>query len=173
MTDRSTPTLAPIPARLPDAVPFTAPETLERRRGARFAARLGANENGFGPSPRAVAAMQAAAAEVWKYGDPTSLDLRSAIAAQAGVSPEHVVVGEGIDALLGLAVRLMVGDGDRVVTSAGGYPTFDYHVTGFGGHLLQVPYAGDRQNPAALVAMAAQSGARMIYLCNPDNPMGG
>ena len=42
---------------LPATVPFVGPETQERARGAGFEARLGANENGFGPSPRAIAAM--------------------------------------------------------------------------------------------------------------------
>lgn len=167
------PPLAPIPAGLPDSVPFVGPETLERQRGAPFDARLGANENGFGPSPAAIRAMQDAASEVWKYGDPTNHDLRAALAAQNGVTPAHVVVGEGIDGLLGLAVRLMIGPGDRVVTSDGGYPTFDFHVTGFGGVLDRVPYRDDMQDPAALMARAATTGARMIYLCNPDNPMGG
>ena len=55
--------LTPLAARLPSTVPFTGPETLERRRGAPFVARLGANENGFGPSPRAIAAMAKAAAD--------------------------------------------------------------------------------------------------------------
>ncbi|MBB1491510.1 MULTISPECIES: pyridoxal phosphate-dependent aminotransferase [unclassified Paracoccus (in: a-proteobacteria)] len=167
------PTLAPLPASLPDAVPFVGPETLERRRGVPFRARLGANENGFGPSPLAIEAMRKAAAEVWKYGDPTNHDLKAALAAHCGVAPENIVVGEGIDGLLGLAVRLMVAPGDRVVTSAGGYPTFDFHVAGFGGELVRVPYRADKQDPAALVAQAAGTGARMVYLCNPDNPMGG
>ena len=168
-----TPTLAPLPASLPDAVPFVGPETLERQRGATFRARLGANENGFGPSPQAIEAMRKAAAEVWKYGDPTNHDLKAALAAHCGCAPGNIVVGEGIDGLLGLAVRLMIAPGDCVVTSAGGYPTFDFHVTGFGGELVRVPYRDDRQDPAALVAKAAQTGARMVYLCNPDNPMGG
>lgn len=168
-----TPTLAPLPASLPDAVPFVGPETLERQRGAPFRARLGANENGFGPSPRAVEAMRQAAAEAWKYGDPTSHDLKAALAAHCGCEPGNIVVGEGIDGLLGLAVRLMVAPGDRVVTSAGGYPTFDFHVTGFGGDLVRVPYRDDRQDASVLVAKAAETGARMVYLCNPDNPMGG
>lgn len=168
-----TPTLAPLPASLPDAVPFVGPETLERQRGAPFRARLGANENGFGPSPLAVEAMRQAAAEVWKYGDPTNHDLKAALSAHCDCKPENIVVGEGIDGLLGLAVRLMIAPGDRVVTSAGGYPTFDFHVTGFGGELVRVPYRDDRQDPAALVARATETGARMVYLCNPDNPMGG
>lgn len=167
------PPLAPIPAGLPDSVPFVGPETLERQRGAPFRARLGANENGFGPSPAAIRAMQDAAAEVWKYGDPTNHDLRAALATHNGVTPAHVAVGEGIDGLLGLAVRLMIGPGDRVVTSDGGYPTFDFHVAGFGGVLDRVPYRDDMQDPEALIARAATTGARMVYLCNPDNPMGG
>lgn len=166
------PVFAPLPAALPATVPFIGPETLERQRGAPFAARLGANENGFGPSPRAIAAMAKAASEVWKYGDSTNHDLRQALAAHLGVTPADVMIGEGIDGLLGLAVRLMVAPGDAVVTSDGAYPTFNYHVAGFGGVLHKVPYQHDAENPAALAAKARQVGARLTYLANPDNPMG-
>lgn len=163
---------APIPEALPASVPFTGPETLERQRGAPFLARLGANENGFGPSPRAIAAMAGAVAETWKYGDPDSYDLRMALAHHHGVSPGHIMVGEGIDALLGLLVRLTVAEHDTVVTSEGAYPTFNYHVAGFGGRLRKVPYLNDAEDPDALVEAAAETGARLIYLANPDNPMG-
>lgn len=163
---------APLPESLPPTVPFTGPETLERRRGAPFVARLGANENGFGPSPRAVEAMARAAADVWKYGDPDSHELRHALAAHHGVSPDQILIGEGIDGLLGLLVRLMVAPGEVVVTSDGAYPTFNYHVAGFGGVLSKVPYRDDREDPTALLARAAELQARLIYLANPDNPMG-
>ncbi|MDO5622134.1 MAG: pyridoxal phosphate-dependent aminotransferase [Paracoccus sp. (in: a-proteobacteria)] len=166
------PDFAPIPSGLPATVPFTGPETLERRRGAPFRARLGANELGFGPSPRAVAAMAQAAAEVWKYGDPDNHDLRHALAAHHRVTPESVMVGEGIDGLLGLLVRLMIAPGDAVVTSDGAYPTFNYHVAGFGGVLHKVPYRDDHEDPQALAERARQVGARLTYLANPDNPMG-
>jgi histidinol-phosphate aminotransferase len=53
------PRFTPLAAALPATVPFVGPEAQERARGAAFAARLGANENAFGPSPAAVAAMQA------------------------------------------------------------------------------------------------------------------
>lgn len=166
------PDFAPLPASLPATVPFTGPETLQRRRGQPFVARLGANENGFGPSPAALAAMQQAATQVWKYADPDSYDLRHALAAHYGIAPESVLVGEGIDGLLGLLVRLMVAPGDAVVTSAGAYPTFNYHVAGFGGVLHKVPYNHDAEDPEALTAKAAQVGARLVYIANPDNPMG-
>ncbi|MBU3030809.1 pyridoxal phosphate-dependent aminotransferase [Paracoccus marinaquae] len=166
------PRFAPIPAGLPATVPFIGPETLQRRRGRPFAARLGANENGFGPSPRAVAAMRAAIAGIWQYGDSTSFDLLQALSAHLSVPAGALVVGEGIDGLLGLLVRLMVAPGDAVVTSEGAYPTFNYHVAGFGGVLHKVPYRDDAEDPAALIARAHEVGARLLYLANPDNPMG-
>jgi histidinol-phosphate aminotransferase len=166
------PRLTPLAQTLPSTVPFVGPEAQERARGRPFAARIGANESVFGPSPRAIAAMEAAAAGVWMYGDPESHDLRAALAAHHGIPPEAIMVGEGIDGLLGYLVRLFAGPGDTVVTSDGAYPTFNYHVAGFGGVLHKVPYAGDHEDPQALVAAAGKLGARLIYLANPDNPMG-
>lgn len=164
--------LTPLAATLPAIVPFVGPEAQERALGRRFAARLGANENVFGPSPKAVAVMQQAAAEIWMYGDPESHDLRHALAQAHGVGAANVMVGEGIDGLLGYLVRLMVGPGDAVVTSDGAYPTFNYHVAGFGGVLHKVPYRDDHEDPAALFAKAAEVGAKLVYLANPDNPVG-
>jgi histidinol-phosphate aminotransferase len=119
-----------------------------------------------------VEALRAAAPEAWMYGDAESWALREALAAHHGVPMESVIVGEGIDGLLGYLVRLLVAPGEAVVTSAGAYPTFAYHVAGYGGALHAVPYRGDHENPEALVARAAETGARLIYLANPDNPMG-
>ncbi|NOD92962.1 pyridoxal phosphate-dependent aminotransferase [Ruegeria sp. HKCCD4884] len=166
------PRYTPLAQSLPATVPFVGPETQERQRGAPFAARLGANESVFGPSPQAIEAMAQAASEIWMYGDPENHDLRSALADHHGVMPENIVVGEGIDGLLGYLVRLIIGPGDAVVTSDGAYPTFNYHVAGFGGDLHKVPYTGDQEDPGALFAKATEVGARLVYLANPDNPMG-
>lgn len=158
---------------LPSSVPFVGPEAQERARGSAFVARIGANENVFGPSPEAIAAMCAAAPQAWMYGDPESHDLRQALAAFHRVGAENIMVGEGIDALLGYLVRLLIEPGDRVVTSAGAYPTFNYHVAGYGGELVSLPYnANDAEDPQALVRRAHEVDAKLIYLANPDNPMG-
>lgn len=166
------PRYTPLVQSLPATVPFVGPETQERARGSAFAARLGANENIFGPSPKAIAAMAQSAAEIWKYGDAENHDLRHALAARHRVAVENIVVGEGIDGLLGYLVRLLVGPGDTVVTSAGAYPTFNYHVAGFGGVLHMVPYRDDHEDITALFARAAEVDAKIVYLANPDNPMG-
>ena len=168
----SDPRLTKLAQSLPDTVPFVGPEAQERARGRAFAARIGANESVFGPSPRAIAAMEAAAAEAWMYGDPESFELRSALATHHGVGSDNVVVGEGIDGLLGYLVRLFVAPGEAVVTSLGAYPTFNYHVAGYGGVLHRVPYRDDHEDPEALMGKAAEVRAKLVYLANPDNPMG-
>ncbi len=167
-----TPRFTALVESLPATVPFVGPEVHERTHGRVFEARLGANENAFGPSPKAVAKMQAAAGDLWKYGDSTSHDLRRELAQRLSTAPDQVVVGEGIDGLLGYLVRLVVAPGDAVVTSEGAYPTFNYHVAGFGGILHKVPYVGNHEDPAALFARAREVDAKLVYLANPDNPMG-
>ncbi|HAD37710.1 MAG TPA: pyridoxal phosphate-dependent aminotransferase, partial [Gammaproteobacteria bacterium] len=157
---------------LPATVPFVGPETQERARGGPFDARIGANESVFGPSPGVVAAIAEAASSAWMYGDPENHVLCQAIAAQHGVEPGNIMVGEGIDALLGYVVRMFVEPGDSVVTSQGAYPTFNYHVVGYDGQLVTVPYRDDREDVDALLAAAAECQAKLIYLANPDNPMG-
>lgn len=156
---------------LSSVVPFVGPETQERARGRKFRARIGANESVFGSSRRAVEAMQHAATEVWKYADPENHDLKQALAAFHGVGPQNIVVGEGIDGLLGYTVRLCVDPGVAVATSLGAYPTFNFHVTGYGGRLVLAPYRDDHEDPAALIELAKREAARLIFFANPDNPM--
>jgi histidinol-phosphate aminotransferase len=158
--------------KLPSTVPFVGPETQERNRGRPFRARIGANESVFGPSPKAVAAMERAAAEAWKYCDPENYDLKQALAAHHGIAPENIVVGEGIDGLFGYAVRLFVEPGVTVATSLGAYPTFNFHVHGYGGRLVTTPYVDDREDPQSLLNLARRENARLIFFANPDNPMG-
>ncbi|AKS45393.1 histidinol-phosphate aminotransferase [Octadecabacter temperatus] len=166
------PRLTPLAASLPSTVPFIGPEAQERAKGTPFKARLGANESVFGPSPSTIRAMRQAAKDVWMYGDPESHDLRMALAVHHVVNPDEIVVGAGIDGLLDSLVRLTVTDGTPVVTSAGAYPTFNYHVTGYGGTIHTVNYTADFEDPDHLIAKAREVGAKLIYLSNPDNPMG-
>lgn len=163
-------------AGLPATVPFVAPEALERASGRRFILRLGANESTFGPSPRAAEAMRAAVATVSNYGDPQSYELRAALAHHHSVAIENLVVGSGIDDLLGLVVRTYLDTGETAVTSLGAYPTFNYHVVGYGGTLERIRYydgRGDLRNDLQALADATnRTHARLVYLANPDNPTG-
>jgi histidinol-phosphate aminotransferase len=157
---------------LPATVPFVGPEAQERARGRPFRARIGANESVFGPSPAAIEAMRRAAPDQWMYCDPNVHRLRQALARHHALPPEAIVIGEGIDGLFGYTVRLFVEPGDKVVTSLGAYPTFNYHVAGYGGQLVTVPYRDDAEDPEALARAAREHRPKLVFLANPDNPMG-
>lgn len=157
---------------LPSTAPFVGPEALERASGKPFRLRLGANESAFGPSPLTKAAMREAVECIAHYADPEAYETRSAIAAHMSVSVEHVVIDIGIDGLLGLATRLFMEPCDHVVASLGSYPTFAYHVSGFGGVFERPPYVDDRNDLDALAEAARRTHARLVYLANPDNPTG-
>lgn len=116
--------------------------------------------------------MREAAAENWKYSDPENFELRSAIAAHHGVAIENVVVGEGIDGLLGLTCTMFLMPGDHVVTTDGAYPTFNFHVRAHGGRLDLIPMRDMREDVPRLVEAAKATSARLLYVSNPNNPMG-
>jgi histidinol-phosphate aminotransferase len=168
MQPRYTSVVAP----LPSTVPFVGPEAQERVRGVVFRARIGANESVFGPSPKAIAAMRQAASDCWMYCDPENHDLKAALAQELGLSPANIVVGEGVDSLFGYTVRLFTEPGDTVVSSLGAYPTFNFHVAGYGGRLVTVPYVGDREDPASLIEAVRRERPKLVFFANPDNPMG-
>jgi histidinol-phosphate aminotransferase len=162
----------PLVSALPSTVPFVGPEAIERQRGLKVEARIGANENGFGPAPSVLAAMREQAGDIWKYNDPENFDLRAALAAHLGVTATNIAVGGGVDELLGQIARMVIEPGMPVVTSLGGYPTFNFHVAGFGGRLVTVPYANDREDLSGLLDEVKRENAPLVYFANPDNPMG-
>ena len=166
------PPFAPLIEALPRLVPFIGPEAMERERGRPFLARLGANESIFGPSPKAIAAMQDAVGENWKYADPENFELRAAIASFHKVAMENVVVGEGIDGLLGLTCQLFLKPGEGVVSTEGAYPTFNFHVRAHGGVLHLLPMKDFKEDLPRLIETAKAKAARIIYVSNPNSPMG-
>ena len=157
---------------LPENTPFVGPETQERELGYSFAARLGANESIFGPSKAALRVMRHETRSIWKYGDPENYELKKEIALKHNISTDNIVVGEGIDGLLGYLTRLLISPGENVVTTDGAYPTFNYHVSSTGGRLHLVQFQDNRENLEGLLAATKKNKAKIVYCSNPNNPMG-
>src|SRR6185437_6172347 len=158
---------APHIEAIPVVTPFIGPEQLMREGGHSSLLRLGANESAFGPSPKAVEAMARELPRISWYGDPESYDLRSALAVRHGCGIENICVGSGIDDLMGLAVRAFIAPGGVALATRGTYPTFSYHVTGFGGTLETVQYRADGVvDVDALIARAKQLRPAIVYIAN-------
>jgi histidinol-phosphate aminotransferase len=167
------PQATPQIARVPAVTPFVAPEELARRVGRSSLLRLGANESAFGPSPKAIAAMREAIALTSWYGDPESVELRTALAARHGCALDNIVIGSGIDDLMSLIVRTFCAPGDVALQTTGTYATWAYHVAAYGARLATADPTPDAAiDVSALIAAARQCAPKLVYVANPDNPSG-
>jgi len=160
---------------MPATTPFVGPEALARRIGISDLSllRLGANESTFGASPHVAEALASEIPRISLYGDPEVYLLREALASSLGCSKDELVVASGIDDLLGLFIRAYVGEGGLAVATSGTYPTFFYHIAGYGARCETVEYDGTRPNLDTLAERAIARKPALVYLANPDNPGGG
>ncbi|MFN8544017.1 MAG: histidinol-phosphate transaminase [Candidatus Binatia bacterium] len=131
--------------------------------------KLNTNENPYPPSPRVLAALREAVGEsVRLYPDPEARAVRARAAALYGVTPDHVMVGNGSDELLALLLRATIDPGDRVAFPIPTYSLYETLVAVQGGTLHTVPFPEDFALPPALAAAQA----RLTFLCNPNSPSG-
>ncbi|GAB4430775.1 MAG: histidinol-phosphate transaminase [Chloroflexi bacterium OHK40] len=133
--------------------------------------KLSSNENPLGPSPRAVAAIQAAAAEAHRYPDAASTALRAALAARAGLSSEHVTCSNGSDELILLLCLAFLNIGDEVVMAEGTFISYLLRTLELGARPVRVPLR-DHAHDLPAMAAALTPRTRLVFVCNPNNPTG-
>lgn len=128
------------------------------------------NENPYGPSPRAIEAMAEAASKGCYYADEATDRLRSMIAERFGVTPAHVVIGNGSTEVLS-AAALEWGRAGPIVCPELFFADPLQVAERHGARLVHVPLRADMGlDLDAMAAAAAANKASMVYLCNPNNP---
>jgi histidinol-phosphate aminotransferase len=142
-----------------------------KAEGARRVIRLASNESALGPSPRAMEAYRAQAAEMFRYPDGGSVALRQAIARRYGLDAARIVCGTGSDELISLLARAYAGPGDEVIYSRHGFLMYPIAAQSAGATPVAVP---ENQLTADVDGMLALVTARtrLVYLANPNNPTG-
>jgi len=133
--------------------------------------KMASNENPFGPSPKAMQAMQAVLAESNFYPDNDAIELRQKLAEKHGVQPEQIVPTAGSTALLGIVARTLLSPGLNAVTSERSFIVYPIATQAAGGRLIKVPMRGDGFDLNAIAAALDQH-TRIIYVSNPNNPTG-
>ena len=150
-------------------------DAVRQRFGLDTIARLGSNENPFGPSPAVAAALSAMADAIGQYPDANSTALRAAIAARTGVEPADIVVGNGSENLLELLCLAFLSPGDRVVTLLPSFGLHEIFPRMMGAQVDMVPVTDSMEFDIDAWCAALGGGARpprMAILSNPSNPVG-
>ena len=150
-------------------------DAVRQRYGVDTIARLGSNENPFGPSPAVGAALRDMADAIGQYPDANSTALRAAIAARTGVEPADIVVGNGSENLLELLCLAFLSPGDLVVTLLPSFGLHEIFPRMMGAQVDMVPVTDAMEFDVDAWCAALGGGARpprMAILSNPSNPVG-
>jgi histidinol-phosphate aminotransferase len=157
-----------ITSRLPASIPTVA----SARITPPGLVQLSLNENAFGPSPRALAAMQEHLGEVGRYPFALAPALVRTLAEKEGVTPEHILLGAGSGELLE-AVGMHLGrEGGEVVSAVPGYFQLVGAMQRVGARSTAVPLNGRLEHDLDAMAAAVGPETRCVYVCNPNNPTG-
>ena len=146
-------------------------EEVKREFGLKSVIKLASNENPFGPSPKVLKAIQAAAKDVNRYPDGACYELRQMIARRLKVAPEQLVFGCGSDEVIIMALRAFINEGDEVVMAKPSFLVYSIGATSVGAKLVQVPLKGLRYDLAAM-KRAVTPRTKIVFIGNPDNPSG-
>jgi histidinol-phosphate aminotransferase len=149
-----------------------------RKRFGKVLAELGSNENPLGPSLQALAAIQSALPEIFRYPDPQGMALKTALARHHRVDPAQIMLGNGSHELLMLIAQCFADASTSIVFSEFGFAVFPIATAAAGARAIRVP-AMPRDHAAMplghdldAMACAISPDTRIVYIANPNNPTG-
>lgn len=135
-------------------------------------ARLLANENPYGPSDEVRLAIMESVSLGNRYGHGDAQKLKELLAEKEGVSPDHIMLAPGsTDILEKTAISLFVSGGN-IVSADPSYMSLVKTALSFGADWKNIPLTADYAHDLPAMAAAIDSETKLIYVCNPNNPMG-
>lgn len=146
-------------------------DELEREYGVTNAIKLASNENPWGPSPKAVAAIGAMLHNLHRYPDGSSYSLTEAVARWIGSDTSEIVLGNGSNEVIEFLVKAFVGTGDAVITSHPSFLMYQKFVQVRGGENVVIPLKAMAHDLEAIAAAVTER-TRLIFIDNPNNPTG-
>jgi len=133
--------------------------------------KLASNENPLGPSRLALAAMRKAVAAVNLYPDGNAFYLKQKLATKLGVTPAHLILGNGSNEIIEFIGHALIAPGAEVVVSQYCFAVYPIVAALFGGKLVVVPAKAYGHDLDAMLA-AITPNTRVVFVANPNNPTG-
>lgn len=145
---------------------------VQRQYGLTDVIKLASNENPLGMSRLAKQAMAEAIETCHLYPDGGCTDLRAALSERLHVSSDRLVFGTGSDGLIELIGKAFLAPGDRAVMADKTFSLYYTNTVANGAEPVVVPLSGSFVFDTVRMAEAAKQGAKVLWLCNPNNPTG-
>ncbi len=132
--------------------------------------KLNTNENPYPPSPKVLAAIRAVEGEsLRRYPDPTATLFRQAAAKLWGLTPDHIICGNGSDDILTMATCLAVPAGGTLAYPDPTYSLYPILAQLQDANPLAIPWDEGYRLPATLLKSSAPNA---VYIANPNAPTG-
>ena len=136
--------------------------------------KLDANENPYGPSPKALEALRELAITVPIYPDPEARQLRALLSDYVGIDAAHILVGAGADELIDLVMRLFLDPGDAIINCPPTFGMYAFDAALAGAKVVSVPRRADFSLDLTDIERAARdTNAKLLFITTPNNPDGG
>ena len=133
--------------------------------------KLSANENPYGPSPRAIKAFLSAKGSLGVYPDGDHSDLRKAIAEVMVIDSDKIICGAGSDEILHFLCQCYAGQDDEVIYTEHGFAMYRISALAVGAKPIEV-LENNRHADIPAIIKACNNKTKLIFLANPNNPTG-
>ncbi len=132
---------------------------------------LDRNENPYGPSERALAAMRECISSANRYPDGSEA-LQEKIARLHKVKTDQVVLGCGSSEVMRMAADAFLRPGKKLIMARPSYPLPGSYAQSKSVEVVEVPLTADRRHDLAAMLAKSDASTGMVYICNPNNPTG-
>lgn len=160
--------------KIPPYVPGKSKEEIARRYGLKLSKiiNLASNENPLGAPKKAVAQVIKFASQVSAYPDAEASELREEISKYIGIKKERIIVGNGSDEILELAVKLFLGEGEEAIIPVPTFSLYENLVKLYSGRPVLVPLDENFQFDCEKAIKKISKKTKLFFACSPNNPTG-
>jgi len=156
---------------LANYVPGKAIKEVQRELGLDHVDKMASNENSLGPSPKAIEAMAKTLSGLHRYPDVSGYELRTKLARRYNINMDNVILGGGSEGIMSTIMRTFLLSDDEIVSAANSFIGFRVLANASGRKVHWVPMKNYRYDLEAMAEKVTDY-TKIIYIANPDNPMG-
>lgn len=146
-------------------------EEVKRELGLKGAIKMASNENAFPPSRKVTLAARKALLSANRYPDGGCFYLKKALGRRFKLRPENIIVGNGSDEIIVLALGAFLKKGDEVIIARPTFLIYEIASKISGARIKFAPLKDFRYDIPKMASLISKK-TKFIFVANPDNPTG-
>ena len=158
--------------RIAPYIPGKPIEEVEKEFGIKDIIKLASNENPYGPSPKAQAAIAAAVAGISRYPDGSGYYLRKKLSRFHGINEDMIILGNGSDEINSMITAAYMGQGDNGLMGFPSFIKYKIAIEASGAECRMVKLNAAYGIDLKKIAKSMDANTRVVFICNPNNPTG-